>query len=183
MVEFNFLPVKKVLSEKELHTQRRLAIIGGVFFSLVLIFSVIVGGYAFYDATTFSQLEGRRKALSAEIEQNKDKIASLTSLHNRIQSVTYIINSQFDYSRTIRTFLGLLPSGVSLQSLKINKLGFVDATLVASDSGSLANFMANFTNPALNYKEIQLGNLSRRENAVYQISVTYRLFKKTNEAK
>lgn len=173
MVEFNFLPPKKVVSVEVSSNQKR-----AFFYGIVIILSssfLAIGIFIFKQNqdTQLSSLSSKKDQLTKQVESNFTKIGKISEFKNKVKGIKFIINSQFDYPSALTEFFKFIPSGVDVSSISIDKRGVFLAEVSASSSKVLSELVSNLTADGLEIKGVLMGEITRGEKGTYKTSISY----------
>lgn len=174
MAEFNFIPPPKKLADTEKAAQQSVFVkVLVMSFVFVLIPTAIIVTISLLKANQLNSLESQQMALQADLDSNKDKIRKVSLVKNKLTGIKYIFDSEFDYASALKDLFGLLPPGVDLKTVTVDKTGSLQAQVFASDVTVLQSLIANLTAPDLRYKKITVGEVSAALKGGYTLPIAY----------
>ncbi len=142
-----------LLPEKEVKTKREEAAIGG-FYKLSLVFIAlvaIVAGGVFGVGQFFSlQVKAVERAndnLTSIINNLRSREILLQSTKSKAKGISEIVSKRPDFASVLDDISGLLPDGVQLSELQVDRKGMVKLTAKADNSSSLNTFLTALNDP------------------------------------
>ena len=127
------------------------------------------------------------RTLNADIEKEKaalaavkDKEAVVYFLKNRIDTINKFAATQHTQNELFEVVTGLIPAGINLVSLQIDKSDQVSLQGDTGSSASLDNFFNNLTDPKINdgkVSSVEVENLNRGQFGSIRFTLTLKLAK------
>lgn len=118
-----------------------------------------------------------QKALEVEegIKEVSKKEVSLVTLKNRLEQIMKYTSSGSKQAELFAYFKKILPAGVSLNSLSIDKTGEITTSIILSDVQMVDEIVKVFTpgedNSKIKIKEISVDGLRRNAEGVYGVNL------------
>lgn len=174
MAEFNFVPPPKTVSPEQSEKQKAFFVrVLLLSFLLSFIPAIVLLTISFIKNSQLSQLKRQESALMSTLEQNKEKVAKVTLIKNKLIGIKYIFDSEFDYATTLKDLFSLLPAGVDLKSVQITKTGQLEASVFASDVTILSSLIKNLNENQGKYSKVVVGEISSNNKGGYTVPIAY----------
>lgn len=137
-----------------------------------------------YQGVTVQALNSDIEAEKQALTPLKDKEAVVYFLKNRIDSINKFVVTQNTQNELFEIITGLLPPGVSLLALQINKSSQVVLQGETNSSVSLNNFFNNLTDPQTHdgkIASVTVESLNKSQTGVIRFSLMLNLAKSSME--
>ena len=180
-LKINLIPPEiKEKAKKEAKTALFTRISVGLLGILVLITSGIIGVIIF-QSVTIQNLNSEIEREKTDLEKLKDKEAVVYFLKNRIDSINMFATTQHTQNELYELVDSLLPPGINLVLLKIDKSSKIALQGETTSSSSLDNLFNNLTDKAKNdgkIDSVSVESLSKIRTGTINFTLSLNLAKK-----
>lgn len=165
----------KAEDKENLRRQRKifiLRIISLVFISFVGIVSIVL--FILYTRISLSSIKKEQTQVTQNIVFQKDKLAKLSLLDDRLKGINKIFRDRKNYTTTLNLLLDQIPVGASAKSLNINKDG-ISLSITSPSLLPINKFLNNvvdLSSKKHSIREIVIESLSiDSKSGVYSLAI------------
>lgn len=143
-----------------------------VFLFFVAIFSILL--FILNNRISISEVKNDQSIVLQKISALDEKAAKYNLLNDRLKGITSLLNARKKYTNTLNAILSLVPDGVLVRSLTLDK-DSLSLTVVSASLLPLNSFLTNVTKISLEkhvIRDMTIEGLSiDKINGVYSLSL------------
>lgn len=173
-ISINLLPTEFLAEELKRVKFIKLQIIGvGVVLTMIFLSSLTVA-LRVLQSSNISQIQSKLGTVEEKVSNLKNKQASLVLLKNRLVTIDKYLGQPSTQNSMYTLLEKLVPQGVAISSLSLDKDGNTTIVAVVPDSTTLDNLMLNLLQSDRNegkIKQVTIESLNRGRDGVYRLSL------------
>ena len=173
-IAINLLPVEFTQQEAKRARFYRVQTIGVSVILLVVFLSSLSVALRILQSQNIKGIQTQVSASEQKVSDRKDIQASLLLLKNRLITIDQYLNSTSKQTQMYQLLDQLIPQGVLINSISVNKSGETIILAQVADSPTLDSLVDSFINKQSNedkISQVALDTLSRGRDGVFRITM------------
>lgn len=148
--EINLISNQKQFAAAQVRRLKFVRMVAGISLAIVVVFSVAL--YFLNKNSPLDSLIAQEKTATADVGFFKAKAGKVLLLENRLTAIRGILSGRSSFETTIQTFLHIMPPGVTIDTLILDKKN-ISISFASSSLQSLSTIL-NFVTDNINNKKI-----------------------------